>query len=109
MKNKYFFQLLLAAVLVVLLVGLVSADDGAMFRRNVSRTPDHETEDAAISMMKFYVPAQHSDGTIEPIEYIDPLGGVYDTREYAKPLFISYIDRIDGPESALPHPILTAI
>ena len=99
MKSKRFCQLFLAAALVVLIASLVSADDGVMFRRNVSRTPDHETEDAAISMMKFYVPAQHSDGTVEPIEYYDDLGGLVETREYAKPLFISYIDGIEVPET----------
>ena len=106
MKTKHFCQLLLAAMLVVLIAGLVSADDGAMFRRNVSRTPHGETEDALMSMMRFYVPAQHSDGTIEPVEYYDINGVLVDTREDAKPLFISYIDGIEVPEGDPPVSVL---
>jgi hypothetical protein len=39
-----------------------------MFRRNVSKTPEGETEKAAIYMMDFYVPAQASTGLVGPVD-----------------------------------------
>ena len=99
-KRSFLFILLMLA-----LVSSISlADDGLMFRRNVSRTPDGETEDAALSMMPFYVTAQAADGTIltEGIDYYDAEGNLVDTRYYAKPLTISYIDDIGEHEVAAP-------
>jgi hypothetical protein len=82
--------------------GMALADDGVMFRKNISKTPDQETEKAAINMMMLYVPAQSADGTLldEGITYVQELddgeGGVItetvDTRYFAKPLISSYID-----------------
>lgn len=97
MKKKFVFLLL---IVILLLASLAAADDGAMFRRNVSRTPDMETEDAQLSMMYLYVLAQGADGIVEPIEYYLDTDGdnqgdtLWDTREYAKPLIASYIDAI---------------
>jgi hypothetical protein len=51
------------AVLLVVAAGL-AADDGLLLRKNLSRTPDYETEFAGINMAKFYVDAQKSDGTL---------------------------------------------
>ena len=63
MKLRHRITLLSAVVLALLLVtGLAMADDGEMFRRNISRTPDTETEEAGIHMMPFYVPAQTAAG-----------------------------------------------
>lgn len=95
MKVKHFCQLSLAIMLVILIASVVTADDGLMFRRNISDTPDGETEDALIGMMEFYVPAQTADGTLlESLEYYAADGTLYDTRYEAKPLFASYIDDV---------------
>jgi hypothetical protein len=91
-KNKLLPVLTLILVLVV--TSVVMADDGAMFRKNVSKTPDQETERANINHMAFYVPAQSSDGTLpeDGIEYYLADGTLHETREYAKPLVAVYID-----------------
>lgn len=49
-------------LLSLLLAAPALADDGAMFRRNVSSTPDLKTEFAAIRMLPLYVPAQNTAG-----------------------------------------------
>lgn len=83
-------------LLIVCLLFSVSAfaDDGPMFRKNVSNTPDLETEHAAIRMLPLYVPAQASDGTLlaESIVYNNADGLEVETREYARPLIYHYID-----------------
>lgn len=101
MKKRTFFFLLFILALVS---GISLADDGQMFRRDVSRTPDGETEDAIFGLMLFYVPAQAGDGTLltEGIEYYDAEGTLVDTRYYAKPQTVSYIDGIEEPENAAP-------
>ncbi len=72
-------------------------DDGAILRRNISKTPDGETEGALLSIMPFYIPAQDSNGSSVAIEYvIEGDETAIETREYAKPLVISYIDEEDG-------------
>ena len=67
-----------------------------MFRRNISKTPDLETEMAALFMMDFYVPAQSSAEIVGPVDnYIldDDLGtAAYEARDFAKPLISVYID-----------------
>jgi hypothetical protein len=78
------------------------AEDGVLFRRNISKTPDYETEKAAIYMMDFYVPAQSSAGFVGPVDnYIlaDDAGTVaYEERDYAKPLVTAWIDNLGGLE-----------
>ena len=65
MKKKRFLAILAIVVLfAVIAVGVVSADDGEMFRRNISKTPDQETERANLAHMTFYVPAQNSTGEL---------------------------------------------
>ncbi|MCL4263453.1 MAG: hypothetical protein KJ069_09565 [Anaerolineae bacterium] len=101
MKRKLY--LIVVLLLVFILTSLAVADDGMMFRRNISRTPDTETEEAGISMMPFYVPAQAADGTILPIEYYDVDGNLVETRDDAKPLVAVYIDGIEEPNVAVPN------
>lgn len=76
---------------VIAIAGSV-ADDGQMFRRNVSKTPDLETEHAAISMMQLYVPAQTSSGELTSIDYYGADGSLVETRDDAKPLLVFYED-----------------
>lgn len=76
----------------LLCAALAWGDDGEMLRRNVSKTPDLETEHAAMTMLEMNVPAQSSAGDLVPIEYHDADGALVDTREYAKPLIGFYQD-----------------
>ena len=117
-KSKILIYTIVVLVALAMVTGLALAEDGYMFRRNVSKTPDLETEKAAIYMMDFYVPAQRSDGTVAPVDNFCAYGTKYvvneDTgvgmcerqvgdespedptllppRNYAKPLVSVYID-----------------
>ena len=84
---------MIMATLVTVVAGLV-ADDGQLFRRNVSNTPELETEHAAIKMLPVYVPAQASDGTLltEGVEIVRADEQVVETREYVQPLIVHYND-----------------
>ena len=85
--------IILLLILLLPLAVPVFADDGPMFRKNVSSTPEYETEHAAIRMLPVYVPAQSSDGTLlEGIDYANADDTVVETREYARPLITHYID-----------------
>lgn len=93
--KKWIWNVLTVIVALSLLVGVALADDGVMFRRNISKTPEGETEKAGVSMMYFYVPAQSADGTLltEGITYVlSDTTTVVDTRYFAKPLTAVYID-----------------
>ena len=59
------------------------ADDGPMFRKNISKTPELETEHAALRMLPVYVPAQASDGTLlTGIDYYN-VDGALEARQVA--------------------------
>lgn len=96
MRSKLKLMVILVVLGGLLLAGAVAADDGPMFRRNVSHTPDQETERANINHMAFYVPAQSSDGTLltEGLEYVSSDGTFVETRYHAKPLVSVYIDAL---------------
>ena len=49
-------------VILSMVFGSALAEDGLLFRRNISKTPALETAKADIFMMDFYVPAQSSSG-----------------------------------------------
>jgi hypothetical protein len=105
MKARITLAILIVLSMLITSVGL--AEDGMLFRRNVSKTPDLETEKSAVFMMDFYVPAQASTGEVGPVDNYclnddlsqDKLQGedcttgyAYDPRDYAKPLVSVYID-----------------
>jgi hypothetical protein len=97
--------LTILSVLIVftMLFGSAMAEDGNLFRRNISKTPPLETAKAGIFMMDFYVPAQASTGEAVVIDNyiaVDDLTAVYEPREYAKPLISVYID---GPSTHTIH------
>ena len=111
--KRWLLSLIFVLVAAALVVSLVAAEDGEVFRRNVSKTPDAETEKAAIYMMDFYVPAQASTGELLPVDnyFLDDLETgtpdpvtaerAYDPRDYAKPLVSVYIDDIGHAEEGL--------
>jgi hypothetical protein len=94
MSDKQFkqFSRFILFALMACVIAVARADDGAMFRRDISKTPEQETERANINHMAFYVPAQTSSGELISIEYYGADGALVDTREYAKPLVAVYID-----------------
>jgi hypothetical protein len=87
---------LISLVVVVLATNMVFADDGPLFKRNISGTPLRETGGAQISIMPLYVPAQNTQGELVEIAYLvgddkDTSTTAY-TRTEAKPLVSTYID-----------------
>lgn len=98
MYTKQLTRLFLLFTL-VFFIAVAHADQGQMFRRNISRMPDGVTEYASMGMMHLYVPAQKADGTLEPVEYFDAAGSLVETRDYAKPLLAGYVDE---PEVEVP-------
>ena len=99
--KKFLWSFLTVIMLLSMAVGAVLAEDGDLYRRNISKTPDNETEKAAIYMMDFYVPAQDSTGLVAPVDdYIlaDETTVGYEPRNYAKPLVSVWIDDLQ-PET----------
>ena len=109
MKKKRFFGILaIVGLFVIITAGItLAADDGPLFTRNISRTPETMTGASAMSTMWLYVPAQDTQG--EPpdtdsgeLEYY--VGDCTNqdtstctlayTRPEAKPLIITYNDGI---------------
>ena len=109
MKAKTIFAILIVASMLITSIGF--AEDGELFRRNISKTPDLETEKAGIKMMPFYVPAQSADGIVAPVDnYCGDDGVIQDggqdtqqvcetltdaaylPRDYAKPRVTVWID-----------------
>jgi hypothetical protein len=75
--NKTLIYTLVVLLALALVTGLALAEIGDrpdMFRRNISKTPDQETERANINHMAFYVPAQTSDGLFPAVVYTDADG-----------------------------------
>ncbi len=62
--RKLILNFVTVIMLLSMTVGVALAEDGVIFRRNISKTPDGETEKAAMYMMDFYVPAQASTGEL---------------------------------------------
>ncbi len=95
--KRWLMSVVFVLVATALVVSMAAAEDGDLFRRNISKTPEAETEKAAIYMMDFYVPAQASTGLVGPVDnYLlaDETTSGYDDRNYAKPLVSVYIDDI---------------
>ena len=105
MNYKKIAVIVMITLVASLFAGLALAEDGIMFRKNVSKTPEGETEKSAVFMMDFYAPAQAADGTVltEGIEYLLADGTVsadYSGRLFTKPLVSVYIDDIGHTLSA---------
>jgi hypothetical protein len=95
MNGKRWIVILIALIVALGLAATALADDGIVFRKNISKIPEGETEKAGISMMYFYVPAQAADGTLltEGLSYVlSDTVTVAETRYFAKPLTAVYID-----------------
>jgi hypothetical protein len=97
-SKKYLWSFLTVIMLLSMTVGAALADDGVMYRRNISKTPDQETERANINHMSFYVPAQRSDGTLGSIDIVAADGSVAYTRDFVKPLISVYVDGLHEEE-----------
>jgi hypothetical protein len=69
-----------------------NADDGPMFRKNVSNTPDYDTEFSTIRMLPLYVNAQNSTGDLVEDVITTDDGATVETRGIVTPLVMHYSD-----------------
>lgn len=85
MRAITIITLLLAATVAI-------AEDGELFVRDVSKTPDWETDHATLRVLYMNVPARTADGELTTVEYIAKDGSIAETRDYVKPLVAFYHD-----------------
>ena len=52
-KKKVILYFVTVIMLLSMTVGVALAEDGELFRRNISKTPDNETEKAIIMMVEY--------------------------------------------------------
>ena len=64
----------------------------AMFRKNVSKTPEMASAKAKLDIMPMWFPAYKADDTATEVEYYDSLGNPIRIASEAKPLVIVYTD-----------------
>jgi hypothetical protein len=55
-------------IVFTMIFGSAMAEDGKLFRRNISKTPPLETAKAGIFMIDFYVPAQAATGLVGAVD-----------------------------------------
>ena len=116
-KREWPRKITIATVTVISLVLLAfigipaTADDGPMVRKQVTRTPNQESDHAQLSMMQFYIPATRADGTQTTISYYADRDGdnqadeLQFDRAYAKPLIVTYQD--EAISDTMDYDILT--
>ena len=92
MKQRI-LKVLSVVLLLSILATTVFADDGEIFRKNVSGTPQYDTEYVSLRMLPVFVPPQASDGTVlESIDYYNADGTIDETVASVQPLIMSYQD-----------------
>jgi hypothetical protein len=72
---------------------------GNLMKRNISKTPGMKSDKAKIEIMPVYVPAQRPDNTPVDVVYYKEDGSVLDTRKFAKPIVVTYLDEVEGTGS----------
>jgi hypothetical protein len=88
-------------LLIVMLAWPALAEDGQLFIRDISKTPDLETDHATMKVLQMNVPTLSATGESISISYYNQDGTVYETRDYAKPLVAFYHDGpVVHPEDA---------
>lgn len=97
-----------ALVLVLLSALLISgalAEDGKLFVKNISGTPDWETDHATLRVLYMNVPSRASDGELTEVEYYDQEENLVETRDHARPLVAFYHDgEVFHPEDSAAFP-----
>lgn len=82
----------LTLISMMLLAVPAIADDGELFRKDISKIPTLETEHASMKMLAQYVPAISSTGESVLIDYYATDGSLVQSRDQAKPLIAFYSD-----------------
>ncbi|MFZ5883073.1 MAG: choice-of-anchor O protein [Chloroflexota bacterium] len=106
MKQKI-FKIFCVMILIGITATTAFADDGPIVRKNISSTPDYDTEYVSTRMLPLYVPAQTSAGVLDTdgIPYYNADGVLVKTLYYAQPLIESYQD---GPVTFIDDPAYEA-
>ena len=99
-KTRIFIILSFVGLFIIVTAGItLAADDGPLFRRNISRTPDTMTGASQMSVMPLYVAAQDPQGLAVTIVYSDTEGGMIYERTEAKPIIATYNDGLIPEET----------
>ncbi len=69
---------------------------GNLMKKNISKTPDMKSDKAKIEIMPVYVEAMTSDDTPTEVVYHDEDDKIFETRDVAKPIVVSYLDEVGG-------------
>ena len=90
---------------------MVSAEDAkehledtlnnAMFRKNVSKTPELGSAKAKMNIAPVWMPARKANGEPTVVEYYDHTGTLIRTTDQAKPIVITYTD--EHPDTGAPE------
>ncbi len=78
-------------VALMLLACAVWAEDGELFVKDISKTPDLDTNNAALCVLYKNVPSRTSTGEVVTVIYTDKDGNIFEN-DYAKPLIAMYHD-----------------
>jgi hypothetical protein len=95
----------LALAILLLMAVPAFAEDGELFVKNISKTPDLETDHATLRVLYKNVPAMTSSGELTTVDYIDKASAVVDTRSNVQPLIAFYHDgHVTYPEDCAAFP-----
>ncbi len=73
---------------------------GNLLKKNVSKNPGMKSDKAKLEIMPVYVPATRADELATTVLYHDADGNVIDSRNIAKPLVVSYLEEVEGTDTA---------
>jgi hypothetical protein len=68
---------------------------GNLMKRNISKSPEMQSDKAKIEILPVYVPALRSDGARTSVAYHDEDGKVIEERSVAKPIVVTYLDEVE--------------
>ncbi|MBU0946905.1 MAG: hypothetical protein KKE53_20965, partial [Proteobacteria bacterium] len=101
MKTKRY----IASLAMLLMVAPALAEDGELFVKDISKTPDLETNHATLRVLYQNVPARTSAGETTIVEYYDKEGVMVDKRDHVQPMIAFFHDgHVTYPEDCAAFP-----
>jgi hypothetical protein len=95
------------------LAWLENSAGSKVMRRNVSKSPEYAVDKPKLDIMPVWVPARTANGLPATIDYKDQDGNMIETRDRAKPLFVTYTEKQQpNPEAGITRSgsdIITAV
>ncbi|MBU8869701.1 MAG: hypothetical protein KOO60_02390 [Gemmatimonadales bacterium] len=79
-------------IALILIACSAVAEDGELFMKNVSKTPELDTNHVTLRVLYKNVPAMTAEGVLTSVVYTDQEGETVLERDYSKPLVVFYHD-----------------